>query len=198
MLTRSLEINNRALTAYEDGRLSPEITDNPNKVEPFVLSSYRIPTDPVWVLQMRGSHRRERILEWCIATMILQGNSSDSDVIDVALLLPRNDQDYESLKKVFTFFSNKNPERIRVEAEMDDRLQEIRRRSLTVHYGYIPRLSFLKRFDPNRVAPKAYIGKGYTDQGHIGTSPSWQSQMISGSEQPQSSQGSLLALVSAL
>lgn len=198
MTTREIEISARGLTAYVEGYLIPEITDDDRRVGHHVLSSYRPPKISEWILQMRGTHRRVNVLEWCISTMVLLGRDADDVTVGVALLLPRDPLEYEVLKKVETFFSKSSPAEIKDGAEANDQYRAIYDLCRRIHYGYIPRVDFLKKWEPIRVAPKAYIGKGYTDKGHLGDSPSWQDQMISADEMTIPDTRSFLGLILSL
>jgi len=182
MTVKRIEVQVRGLTAYMEGSLVPEMSDDDRTVDTYVLSSYRPPTNVEWILQMRGSHRRVNTLEWCISTMVLSGKGVDDVTVEVALLLPRSNPEYEVLKRVYTRFTKFVSEEITEKAEENDQYRAIYDLCKRIHYGYSPRVSFLKKWEPVRVAPKAYIGKGYTDQGHLGDSPSWQDQMISADE----------------
>lgn len=182
MNIKEIEVSVRELTAYAGGQLIPEISSDDRKVEPHVLSSYRPPSTSDWVLQMRGSHRRVNILEWCISTMVIVGKNVDDVTSAVALLLPRDHLEYDVLKKVATYFGNSTPAEIWQGSEENDEYRAIYEFCKRIHCGYAPRVDFLKKWDPIRVAPKAYIGKGYTDKGHLSDSPAWQDQMVSADE----------------
>jgi hypothetical protein len=198
MKFKKIELQYRGLTAFMEGLLVPEISDNDRKVETYVLSSYRPPANPDWILQMRGSHRRVVTIEWCISTMVLAGKDVDDDTVEVALMLPRSYMEYEVLKKVKTSFSNQTPREIEVGSEENDQYRAIYNLCRRIHNGYSPRIDFLKKWDPVRVAPKAFIGKGYTDQGHVSTTLSWQEQMISADELTIPDSKSFLGLLLAL
>jgi hypothetical protein len=176
---REIEVSLKKLTAYMGGHLIPEIKDSPAGDVPHVLSSYRPPTNSDWTLQMRGSHRRVITLDWCISTMALFGKEVEECVDAVALLLPRTNQEYDVLKKVYTSFSKSTPDEIEEDSETNVRFTALYNFAKRIHYGCTPKVDFLKMWDPIRVKPKAYIGVGYSDKGHLGTSPSWQDQMIS-------------------
>lgn len=176
---RELQINRKQFLAYLEGRLISEIPDQPERGTNQVLSSYRSHSNKEWTLQMRGSHRRVTVLEWCISSMMLLGNEADDWLREVALILPRSTLEYDVLKRVETQFCNLTPEEIREYSETNPRYSAIYHMTKKVNHGYTPRISFLKLWDPIRVKPKAYIGVGYSDKGHLGDSPSWQSQMIS-------------------
>jgi hypothetical protein len=176
---REIEINQKKLRAFEEGHLISDISDKTERGISEILSSYRLPLNKEWVLQMRGSHRRVIILEWCMSTMVICGKDTEGLIDEVSMLLPRNDLEYDILKKTKLFFMNLTPEQIWDFAHENGQSVALYDLARKIHYGYTPQIDFTKLWDPIRVKPKPYIGVGYTDKGHLGDSPSWQSQMIS-------------------
>jgi hypothetical protein len=130
---------------------------------------------------MRGSHRRVAVLEWCISTIVLNGTERDDDVDFHSLLLPRTDQEYDVLKRVIALSQH---DLVSFESPKEGKLARILNHCRRVNRGFTPRIGFTALWNPIRVAPKSFIGKGYTDQGTLGTGPSWKDQILTAEDQP--------------
>lgn len=175
-----MELIREEILAFVEGRLLPGMSDPSRLVQGNLLNQYRPPQLKDWILQLRGTHRRISILEWCVATIFLHAPELDPDLEFTSLLLPRSDLEYDVLKRVPLF--SQNFVVIEIPEQGDENLTRIWNQSNRVHRGFKPRVWVSAKWDPIRVKEKAFIGKGYNDKGSIAEGPSWQEQMLTAEE----------------
>jgi hypothetical protein len=116
--------------------------------------------------------------------MLANGSQRSDKVDSLALLLPRTNLEYDVLERVIQLSNNDILQiDLREVGNMEDFLICVNhcKRVLNSH---TPAVHFIKLWTPIKVKPKAYIGVGYSDKGHLGESPSWKDQFIPAEDEP--------------
>jgi len=153
----------RIIENYLNGRLLPSRSGKEISLFPFVLDSCRpSSTVPQWVLEVRGSHRREPTLRWYMSKIVLEEDFSDSVLLETFFLL-RSEFEYSFLSVLLgerKLFSDLVGSGIPEDRELFCLL-------LRTYRGFVPKMGSFLFWRPNHLQPKRYVGIGYKDKGHL-------------------------------
>lgn len=138
---------------------------------------------PGWSILFRCSHSRNLTLLHLTLKMLLEDLNKNEKFVMTMLTIGLREPEYQVLELILSNYSKIKVLRSEILDEcrhssflgIEDPLRQLR--------SFEPRLEISKMWTERaKLAPKRYIGVGYTDHGSISSTPSWKEQMIEDGE----------------